>query len=93
MSYYSFLGGSTPYTSSQMQSNIVDDIFGKGSYDVISMWDPGYEDAEVKIRKTGEIIYRSSNYQGFARLSPCKKFIHAHILIDGGIEAVIYVKK
>jgi len=93
MSYYSFLGGSTPYTSSQMQSNIVDDILGKGSYDVVSMWDPGYHHTKVKAGETGDIIYRSSNYQGFARLSSCKKFIHAHVLIDGGIEAVIYVKK
>lgn len=93
MSYYAVLGGSHPYTDSGMRRNVVDEVFGESNYDVITMWDKGYDELEKKIGTDGELLYRSSSYQGYARLSPCRKYIKAAILVTGSIHGVIYVKK
>lgn len=100
-SYYDLLGGSEPFTNSEMKSNVVEPNLGP-NFETIMMFDensnlnPKYNELKAKypdeITKDWQLIYRSSNYQGYAEISPNRKVIKAAILNGGGIKGVFYVK-
>lgn len=100
-SHYSLLGGSSPFTNSEMKSNVVEPNLGP-NFETIMMFDensnfnPRYKELQAKypneITKDWQLIYRSSNYQGYATISPNREVIKAGILDGGGIYGVFYVK-
>jgi len=91
----STLGGERPYGDAEMRKNIVEPNLGK-NYDVYIMFKGQYDQAKnkyVKDMENWKQLYRSSNYQGSAYISPDGNVIKAAILDGGGIVGAIYVKK
>ena len=99
-SYYSILGGSTPFSDSEMKRKVVEPNLGS-NFETIKMFENNaindrYDELETKfprqITNNWEVLYRSSSYQGYAKISPDGKVIIAAILDGGGIIGVFYVK-
>jgi hypothetical protein len=95
-SYMDTLGGETPYGKSEMIKNIVEPNLGKG-YKAYIMFDPEGEYESMKKKYASNTnnwknLYRSSNYQGYADMSPDGNVIKATILDKGGVVGAIYVK-
>jgi hypothetical protein len=94
----STLGGERPFGDSEMRKNIVEPNLGP-DYDAYIMFQGPkgqYDQAKQKYVKDmagWEQLYRSSNYQGNAYISPDGNVIKASILSGGGIVGAIYVKK
>lgn len=94
----STLGGERPFGDSEMRKNIVEPNLGP-DYDAYIMFqgpEGQYDQAKQKYVKDMEgwkQLYRSSNYQGNAYISPDGNVIKAAILGRGGIVGAIYVKK
>jgi len=93
------LGGERPYSDSEMRKNIVEPNLGP-DYDAYIMFQgPEGEYGRAKQKYVPkdmigwEPLYRSSNYQGNAYISPDKNVIKAAVLSRGGIVGAIYVKK
>lgn len=97
-SHYAFLGGERPLDDKEMRMQIVEPELGK-NYDAYIMFKgPRGEYDKMKSKYTSgsekwKTLYRSSSYQGDAKISPDKKVIYASILDGGGIVGAIYVKK
>ena len=96
-SYMDTLGGETPYGKSEMVKNIVEPNLGK-DYKAYIMFDgPKGEYDMMKTKYASNTngwknLYRSSNYQGYADMSPDGNVIKATILDKGGVVGAIYVK-
>jgi hypothetical protein len=95
-SYMDTLGGETPYGKSEMVKNIVEPNLGKG-YKAYIMFDPEGEYESMKKKYASNTnnwknLYRSSNYQGYADMSPDGNVIKATVLDKGGVVGAIYVK-
>jgi hypothetical protein len=94
----STLGGERPFGDSEMRKNIVEPNLGQ-NYDAYIMFqgpEGQYDQAKKKYVNNMENwkpLYRSSNYQGNAYISPDGNVIKAAILSRGGIVGAIYVKK
>ena len=94
----STLGGDRPYGDKEMREKIVEPNLGK-NYDTYIMFrGPKGQYDQVKNKYVKDIenwkpLYRSSNYQGNASLSPDGNVIKATILDQGGVVGAIYVKK
>lgn len=100
----STLGGERPYGDKEMREKIVEPNLGK-NYDTYIMFkgpkgQPAssldYDQVKnkyVKDMENWKPLYRSSNYQGNAYLSPDGNVIKAAILDQVGIVGAIYVKK
>jgi hypothetical protein len=91
------LGGSHPMQDPEMREKVVEPTLGP-NYDAYIMFkDTQYNQMKDKypdsVTKNWKEIYRSSNYQGNARVSPDGKVIKAAILYQGGIVGAFYVKK
>ena len=100
LSHYDVLGGSTPFSDSEMKTKIVEPNLGS-NFETIKMFESGkynpkYRELENKfpneITSNWEKIYRSNNYQGYAKISPDRKVIEAAILDNFAIIGVFYVK-
>ena len=99
-SHYAFLGGNTNFTDAEMRTNVVDKVLGK-DYNAFIMFDDSapkgqYDKMKAKYADDSdkwEVIWRSSSYQGEARLSPNKKVIKAKVFGKGGIIGALYIKK
>lgn len=99
-SHYAFLGGNSNFTDAEMRKNVVEAVFGK-RYDAYIMFDDDapkgqWDKITAKYATDSskwELIWRSSSYQGEARLSPDKRVIKAKVFGKGGIIGAIYVKK
>jgi hypothetical protein len=99
-SYYSILGGSHPFSDSAMRNQVVEPNLGS-NFETIKMFENNninnkYDELETKfprqITNNWKELYRSSSYQGYAKISPDGKVIKAAILDGGGIIGVFYVK-
>ena len=95
-SYMDTLGGETPYSKSEMITNIVEPNLGS-NYKAYIMFDPKGEYESMKKKYASNTddwknLYRSSNYQGYADMSPDGNVIKATVLDKGGIVGAIYVK-
>jgi hypothetical protein len=94
----STLGGERPYGDKEMREKIVEPNLGK-NYDTYIMFKgPKGQYDQVKNKYVKDMenwkpLYRSSNYQGNAYLSPDGNVIKAAILDQGGVVGAIYVKK
>jgi len=97
ISAYAILGGNSPYGDSEMRKNVVEKHFGNSEYDTHIMFkSPEYKELDKKIKDKEtdwEMIYRSSSYQGYAKISKDGKVITGAILDNCGIVGVIYIKK
>lgn len=99
-SYYAFLGGNSNFTDEEMRKNVVEPVLGM-DYDAYIRFDddaPKGQYGEMVVKygadsSKWELIWRSSSYQGEARLSPDKRVIKAAVFSKGGITGAIYVKK
>ena len=91
------LGGETPYGKYEMIKNIVEPNLGS-NYKAYIMFDgPKGEYDMMKTKYASNTndwknLYRSSNYQGYADISPDGNVIKATILDKGGIVGAVYVK-
>ena len=91
------LGGETPYGKYEMIKNIVEPNLGS-NYKTYIMFDGPkgeYDMMKTKYASNTEDwknLYRSSNYQGYADISPDGNVIKATILDKGGVVGAIYVK-
>ncbi len=96
-SLMSTLGGETPYGKYEMIKNIVEPNLGK-DYKAYVMFDgPKGEYDMIKNKYASNTenwkdLYRSSNYQGYAKISPNGNIIKATVLDKGGIVGAIYIK-
>ena len=95
--HYSYLGGETPYSDSEMRNEIVDKYFHNKNYVAYHQFqDKEYESLKKEFKSelnNWKSIYRSSNYQGHASINPEKNIIVGTILNRGGVMGVIYVLK
>ncbi len=96
-SMYGKLGGEHPMTSSELERKVVEPALGP-SFDTIIMFkDSNYQQVASKypytVTEKWKGLYRSSNYQGHAAISPDGKVIKASILDNGGIVGAFYIKK
>jgi hypothetical protein len=99
-SYYAILGGPSPFTDREMIKNIVEPNLGP-NFETIKMFEggkynPKYAELETKfpyeITQDWKLLYRSDNYQGYARISPDGNIIEAGILESFSIQGVYYIK-
>lgn len=91
------LGGEHPMQDPEMRKKVVEPTLGP-NYDAYIMFkDKEYGQMKSKypdsVTKNWESIYRSTNYQGYASVSPDGKVIKAAILYQGGIVGAFYIKK
>jgi len=91
------LGGTHPMQDPEMRQKVVEPTLGP-NYDAFIMFkSPQYKQMKDKypdsVTKDWEQLYRSSNYQGYASVSPDGKVIKAAILDGGGIVGAFYIKK
>lgn len=96
-SQMAMLGGETPYGRYEMVKNIVEPNLGKNYKTYIMFDEPKGEYDMMKTKYASNTenwkdLYRSSNYQGYAKISPDGNVIRATILDKGGIVGAIYVK-
>jgi hypothetical protein len=96
-SYMDTLGGETPYSKSEMIANIVEPNLGSNYKAYIMFGGPKGEYESMKKKYASNTddwknLYRSSNYQGYADISPDGNVIKATVLDKGGIVGAIYVK-
>jgi hypothetical protein len=91
------LGGEHPMQDFEMRKKVVEPTLGPNYNAYIMFKDPEYNQMKAKypdsVTKDWEQIYRSSNYQGYASVSPDGKVIKASILDGGGIVGAFYIKK
>jgi hypothetical protein len=95
-SYYSYLGGSTPYDDKDMRKTVVEPNLGKRYDSYIMFKDDDYNKMKSKFAPNTDgwkKLYRSRSSQGQAFISPDGKVIKAAILDGGGIVGAIYIKK
>jgi hypothetical protein len=90
-------GSHDTYSDSEMRKNVIEPNLGK-NYDAYIMFksDGLYDKMIQKYASnttTWKNIYRSSNYQGYAVISPDKKVIRAGIQDGPGVVGAIYIKK
>jgi hypothetical protein len=95
-SYMDTLGGETPYGKYEMIKNIVEPNLGS-NYKAYIMFDPKGEYESMKKKYASNTdgwknLYRSSNYQGYADMSPDGNVIKATVLDKGGVVGAIYIK-
>lgn len=96
-SYMDTLGGETPYGKYEMIKNIVEPNLGSSYKAYIMFGGPKGEYESMKKKYASNTdgwknLYRSSNYQGYADISPDGNVIKATVLDKGGIVGAIYVK-
>ena len=95
-SYYSYLGGSTPYNDEDMRKKVIEPEFGKKYDSYIMFKDDDYNKMKKKYAKDASSwkpLYKSSTGQGRASISPDGKIISASVLDNGGIIGAVYIKK
>lgn len=90
------LGGEHPMQNTEMINKIVKPSLGPDFQAVIMFKDSNYKALDAKypyeVTKDWKTIYRSSNYQGYAQISPDGSVIKAAILDGGGIVGAYYIK-
>ncbi len=91
------LGGETPMQDFEMRKKVVEPTLGPNYNAYIMFKDPEYNQMKAKypytVTEKWKPLYRSSNYQGYASVSPDGKVIRAAILDKGGIVGAFYIKK
>ena len=96
-SAYATLGGEHPMQDSELRSEIVEPNLGPNYQAVIMFRDADYKQVSAKypyaVTEKWKNLYRSSNYQGYAQISPDGKVIKAAILDNGGVVGAYYIKK
>lgn len=96
-SAYATLGGEHPMQDKELRMKIVEPNLGPNYQAVIMFRDADYKQVSAKypyaVTEKWKNLYRSSNYQGYAQMSPDGKVIKAAILDQGGIVGAYYIKK
>lgn len=99
-SYYALLGGSHPFSDSEMRAKVVVPLLGP-DFETIMMFEgnylnPKYDEFTAEypdqITKNWKLVYLSDSHQGYAKISPDGKVIKASILSSFSIIGVFYVK-
>ncbi len=95
-SAYAMLGGEHPMQDAEMRKKVVEPNLGPNYEAVIMFKDSAYKQVAAKypyaVTEKWKNLYRSSNYQGYAQISPDGKVIKAAILDQGGIVGAYYIK-
>lgn len=95
-SAYAMLGGEHPMQDAEMRKKVVEPNLGPNYQAVIMFKDSAYKQVADKypyaVTEKWKNLYRSSNYQGYAQISPDGNVIKAAILDGGGIVGAYYIK-